>query len=280
MSNIPEAYRVRGPSAVGGDARRFWNLARTLATTDWKVRFYGSALGYVWSLLRPLMLFGIVYFVFAEVLDAGRGIPHYGVILLLAMIMYFFFSEVTGAGVTAMVDRESLLRKVGFPRAVVPLAVALVAAMNLALNLVVLVVFVALTGVEPRWSWLLLPIPFALLLVFATGVSMLLSALYVRYRDVRPIWEVVLQAFFYATPILYPIEAVIRQSETLAKVALLNPIATLVQESRHLLTGAPSAVEVLGSPALLLVPFGMLVFVTWLGVRVFERLAPLAAEEL
>ncbi len=275
-----EAYRVHGPSAAGGDPRRFWNLARTLAATDWKVRFYGSALGYVWSLLRPLMLFGIVYFVFSEIVGAGAGIDHYGVILLLAMVLYFFFSEVTGAGVTAMVDRESLLRKVGFPRAVVPLSVALVAAMNLALNLVVLAIFVVANGVEPRWTWLLLPIPFALMLVFATGVAMLLSALYVRYRDVRPIWDVVLQALFYATPILYPIEAVIRQSETLAKLALLNPLATLVQEARHLLVGAPSPGSVLGSDALLLVPLGILVGVTWLGVKVFERLAPLAAEEL
>lgn len=274
------AYRVRGPSAVGGDPRRFWNLARTLAATDWKVRFYGSALGYVWSLLRPLMLFGIVYFVFSEVIDAGAGVDHYGVILLLAMMLYFFFSEVTGAGVTSMVDRESLLRKVGFPRAVVPLSVALVAAMNLALNLVVLAVFVVASGVEPRWTWLLLPIPFALMLVFATGMAMLLSALYVRYRDIRPIWEVVLQAMFYATPILYPIEAVITRSETLATIMLLNPIAALIQESRHLLTGAMPLSEALGSSALMLVPLAILVGLTWLGARVFDRMAPRAAEEL
>ena len=280
MSTIPEAYRVRGPSAVGGDARRFWNLARTLATTDWKVRFYGSALGYVWSLLRPLMLFGIVYFVFAEVLDAGRGIPHYGVILLLAMIMYFFFSEVTGAGVTAMVDRESLLRKVGFPRAVVPLSVALVAAMNLALNLVVLAIFVVGSGVPARWEWLALPIPFALLLVFATGLAMLLSALYVPYRDVRPIWEVVLQALFYATPILYPIELLAAHSPTLAKIALMNPIAALIQEARHLLVGAPSLTDALGSTALLAGPVAVLIGVTVLGFWVFDRMASRAAEEL
>jgi len=109
---------------------------------------------------------------------------------------------------------------------------------------------------------------------------MLLSALYVRYRDVRPIWEVVLQALFYATPVLYPIEAVIDQSETLAKIALLNPLATLIQESRHLLTGAPSAESVLGSPTLLLAPLAVLVAVTWLGLKVFDRMAPLAAEEL
>jgi len=276
-----EAYRVRGPSALGdGDLRRFWNLTRTLAATDWKVRFYGSALGYVWSLLRPLMLFGIVYFVFSEVVKAGAGVDHYGVILLLAMILYFFFGEVTGASVTSMVDRESLLRKVGFPRAVVPLSVALIAAMNLALNLGVLAIFVVASGVQPRWTWLLLPIPFVLMLVFATGVGMLLSALYVRYRDVRPIWEVVLQALFYATPILYPIEAVIGRSETLATIALLNPIAALIQESRHLLTGATALSEALGSPMLMLVPLAILVGVTWLGVRVFDRMAPHAAEEL
>jgi ABC-2 type transport system permease protein len=276
-----EAYRVRGPSALGnGDPRRFWNLARTLAATDWKVRFYGSALGYVWSLLRPLMLFGIVYFVFSYVVKAGAGVQNYGVMLLLAMILYFFFAEVTGAGVTSMVDRESLLRKVGFPRAVVPLSVALVAAMNLALNLVVLAIFVAVSGVSPRWTWLLLPIPFVLMLVLATGTAMLLSALYVRYRDIRPIWEVVLQAFFYATPILYPIEKVIDHSPALAKIALCNPIAALIQESRHLLTGAMPLSEALGSPVLVLVPLAILAGVTWLGVRVFDRMAPWAAEEL
>ncbi len=276
-----EAYRVRGPTALGdGGMRRFWNLTRTLSATDWKVRFYGSALGYLWSLLRPLMLFGIVYFVFSYVIGAGDTVDDYGVILLLGMILYFFFAEVTGGALTSMVDRESLLRKVGFPRAVVPLAVALVAAMNLALNLVVLAVFLVLNGVSPRWSWLALPIPFALMLMLATGVAMLLSALYVRYRDVRPIWEVVLQALFYATPILYPIEAVINHSPTLAKLALLNPIAAIIQESRHLLVGGTSLADGLGSTTLIAVPLTLLALVTWLGFRVFDRMAPLAAEEL
>ena len=278
--SVAPAYRVRGPSAVGGDPRRFWNLARTLAATDWKVRFYGSALGYVWSLLRPLLLFGIVYFVFSEVVKAGAGVDHYGVILLIAMVLYFFFSEVTGSGATSMVDRESLLRKVGFPRAVVPLAVALVAAMNFALNLVVVAVFVAVNGVRPRWTWLALPIPIALMLVLATGVALLLSALYVRYRDVRPIWDVALQALFYATPILYPIEAVANHSETLAKIALCNPIAAIVQEARYLLVGGTSLSEGLGSTALVLVPLALLIGVTWLGLHVFDRMAPRAAEEL
>jgi len=279
MSAAP-AYRVRGPSAVGSDPRRFWNLAMTLARTDWKVRFFGSALGYMWSLLRPLMLFGIVYLVFSQVIDAGNGVDFYGVILLLGMILYFSFSEITGGALTSMVDRESLLRKVGFPRAVVPLSVALGATMNLALNLVVLGVFVVAAGVQPRWSWLALPIVLVLLLVFATGLAMALSALYVRYRDVQPIWEVVLQALFYATPILYPIELLAGESQTLAQLALMNPIAALIQEARHLLTGAASLSEAMGSTALLAAPAAILVAVTLLGFWVFDRMAPLAAEEL
>jgi ABC-2 type transport system permease protein len=281
MSTTPlPAYRVRGPSALGGDPRRFWNLARTLAATDWKVRFYGSALGYVWSLLRPLLLFGIVYFVFSEVVKAGAGIEHYGVILLLAMILFFFFSEVTAGGLTSLVDRESLLRKVGFPRAVVPLAVTLVAAMNLALNLVVLAIFVAASGVSPRPGWLALPLMFALMIVFATGTGLLLSALYVRYRDVRPIWEVVLQALFYVTPILYPISTVIGRSQALATLALCNPVAAIIQESRFLLTGDQSLAAAMGSDALVLVPLAILAAVTLLGLYVFDRMAPHAAEEL
>jgi ABC-2 type transport system permease protein len=118
------------------------------------------------------------------------------------------------------------------------------------------------------------------MLVFATGVALLLSALYVRYRDVRPIWEVVLQALFYATPILYPIQAVIGESQTLATIALCNPIAALIQESRHLLVGGMSLGEAMGSDALVLIPLALLVAITWLGVVVFDRLAPRAAEEL
>ena len=276
-----EAYRVRGPTALGdGDLRRFWNLTRTLSASDWKVRFYGSALGYLWSLLRPLLLFGIVYFVFSYVIKAGAGVEFYGVLLLLGMIMYFFFSEVTAGGVTSMIDRESLLRKVGFPRAVVPLSVTLVAAMNLALNLAVLAIFVIGSRVPVRWEWLLVPIPLALLLVFSTGVAMLLSALYVPYRDVRPIWEVTLQALFYATPILYPIELLAEHSPALAKIALMNPIAALIQEARHLLVGAPSLTEALGSTALLAGPVVIGIGVTALGFWVFDRMAPRAAEEL
>jgi ABC-2 type transport system permease protein len=281
-AQIPPAYRVAGPAAIAGEPRRLWNLARTLAATDWKVRFFGSVLGYVWSLLRPLLLFGILYVVFSEIVGIGEGAVAYPIQLLAAMIMFFFVGEVTGSCLTSLVDREALVRKIGFPRVVVPLSVWLIALANLALNAIVLVVFLALQEVEPRWSWLLVPIPVVLLAAGALGIGMLLSALYVRFRDIRPIWEVVLQATFYATPILYPVERVIEFSQTAATIAMMNPLAMLIQETRHLLLGpgVPSAGEAIGGTELLLVPLGILVALTATGVWLFTRTAPTAAEDL
>jgi len=280
MSDV--AYRVTGPAAPRDDLGRFWHLTLTLARTDWKVRFFGSALGYLWSLLRPLMLFGILYFVFSEVVGAGEGVQHYPIVLLAGMILYFFFGEVTGAAATSLVDREALVRKVGFPRMVVPLAVTVVGTFNLLLNLVVLAVFLALNGVPVRWTWLLVPLPLVLMGVLATGVGMLLAALYVRFRDIRPIWEVVLQALFYATPILYPIQLVQEKSEALTHVLMASPLAALIQWLRRLLLGdaTPSAADAIGGTAWLVVPAAILVVLTVLGFTVFSRMAPQAAEEL
>jgi ABC-2 type transport system permease protein len=282
MSDLATVYRVTGPAAPSDDPRRFWHLTLTLARMDWKVRFFGSALGYVWSLLRPLLLFGILYFVFSEVVGAGDGIEHYPIVLLSGMMLYFFFAEVTGAASTSLVDREALVRKVGFPRMVVPLAVALVGVFNLLLNLVVLAIFLVLNGATVRWTWLLVPIPLILVGVLATSTGMLLAALYVRFRDIKPIWDVFLQALFYATPILYPIQLVQEKSETLTHVLMASPLASLIQGTRHLLLGndTPSAATAIGGTAWLLVPAAILVVVTVLGFWVFERTAPGAAEEL
>jgi ABC-2 type transport system permease protein len=281
-ADVVPAYRVRGPSAVTGDPRRLAALSWTLAVTDWKLRFFGSILGYVWSLLRPLMLFGILYFVFAEFVGVSAGIDDYPLLLISGIVLFFTFGEMTGGAVTSMVDRESLVRKVGFPRMAVPLSVVIAATFNLLLNLVTVAIFVAVSGASPRWSWLLLPVPLVLLVVLGTGLAMLLSALYVPFRDVRPIWEVVQQALFYATPILYPVEKVAEQSQSLVKVVMANPLAAIIQEFRHLLLGpsVPTAAKAIGGAEWLLVPGGILVGLTVLGFVMFNRTAPHAAELL
>jgi ABC-2 type transport system permease protein len=281
-SELPAPYRVRGPSAMSGDWRRFLHLTLTLAFNDWKLRFFGSVLGYFWSLLRPLLLFGILYAVFSEVIRIGGDVQNYPVQLLVGVILFTYFSDATGAAVESVVESEMLVRKVAFPRMVIPLSVTLTASFNLVINVFIVGVFLALSGVSPRWEWLLVPFPVALLVVFSAGVSMLVSALYVLFRDVRPIWDVVLQALFYVTPVFYPIEAVISRSDTLAKIAMANPIAGVVQETRHLLLGSPtpSVADVMGSTAAVLVPLGVLGVLAVLGFVVFNRLAPHVAEAL
>jgi len=281
-ADLPPAYEVGGPSAVGRDWRRFLHLTMTLAYHDWKLRFFGSVLGYLWSLLRPLMLFGILYLVFSHVIRIGSGVENYPVQLLVGVIMFTYFGDVAGGAVESLVESEGLVRKVAFPRLVIPLAVAMTASFNLVLNLVTVGVFLAIAGVEPRPEWLLLPLPIALLVVFSAGTGMLLSALFVPFRDVRPIWDVVQQALFYATPIFYPIEAVVDRSDTLGTIVMCSPLALIVQSVRNLLLGPPTPApnDVLGSTPMLLVPLGIIVLVALLGYAVFTRMAPTVAERL
>ncbi len=276
------AYRVTGPAALSGSPRRFLHLTLMLAVTDWKLRFYGSALGYLWSLLRPLLLFGMLLFVFSEIVRIGGEVEDYPVVLLVGVVLFSYFSDVTGDAVESVLDREQLVRKVSFPRMVVPLSVTLAATFSLVLNLAAATVLVLAVGVEPRLSWLLLPIPLIFLMVLATGVAMLLSALYVRYRDVRPIWDVATQGLFYATPIFYPVEFLIGQGELLTKVVMASPLAVIVVEARRLILGpqSTSAADAVGSTAFLLIPLGILIAVAITGFVVFNRMAPRAAEEL
>lgn len=277
------ATAVKGPSALGEDPRRLWNLTRIIAASDFKLRFFGSALGYLWQLVRPLLLFSVLYVVFTEVVRLGGDVERYPVALLLGIVLFTFVSESSGGAVTSLVDRESLIRKVEFPLLAVPLASVLTALFNVALNLGAVIVFLLIAGGEVRWSWLELPLLVAGLAALVTGLGMLLSALYVRYRDVKPIWEVALQLLFYGSPIFYPIDLVIERSELAAKLLLLlNPFAAILQQARHALVAPshPSTADVLGSGWLVLVPAAIVVAIVALGYRVFSRSSPRIAEQL
>ena len=271
---------IPGPSALGGSPRRFVYLALTLAVTEFKLRFFGSALGYLWQLVRPLMLFGVLYLVFTPFVKVGGRVPFYPVVLLGNIVLFTFFQEGTGA-VGSVVDRESLVRKIHFPRMAIPVSVVLTAGFNLVLNLCVVMIFALASGVHPRWSWLQAPVLVALLAVLVLGLAMLLSALYVRYRDIKPIWEVVLQALFYATPVIYAVEA-LGVSDRIRELIMMNPIAAILEQFRHAVIdpGAPTAAEAAGGTLHLLVPLGVLVAAFVVGYRVFDRAAPRIAEEL
>jgi ABC-2 type transport system permease protein len=217
--------------------------------------------------------------VFTEVVRFGAGVDHYPVYLLAAIVLFTFFSETTSRGVTSLVERETLLRKIRFPRMVVPLSVALHALFNLGLNLIVVFVFVFASGIEVRWSWLIM-IPLVLVLVvLSTGAAMLLSALFVRYRDVQPIWEVVLQVLFYASPVIYVTASL---PDSIERKAMASPITAVLTEMRHVLIdpNAPSAAEAIGGGVRLLIPLGLTLVVFALGAWVFAREAPRIAEDL
>ncbi len=283
----PASHRVYGPSALGGDAQRFWSLTFMLARTEFKLRFFGSVLGYVWTLARPLLFFGVTLFVFTVILDVNKNNPveHYAEYLLQSIILFTYFQEATSGAVPSLVGRENLLRKVRFPRLVVPLSVALFCFFNLCMNLIVVFIFILASGIEPRLSWLELIPLVALLVTLSVGVGMLLSALYVRFRDVQPIWEVFAQLLYYGSPILYTVQSAAKHSFfglPFSRILVINPIgAILTQARKALLTpSAPSAAQALGGVPRLAIPLGIIAGLFALGLWYFNREAPLISEKL
>ena len=285
----PLGQPIRGPRALGDDWPRFWHLTYNIALSEFKLKFFGSALGYVWQVMRPLLLFGVLYVFFVLIfkVDKGKGAAgdFYGAQLLGSIVLFTFFSETAGAAVRSVVDRENLVRKIQFPRLVIPLSVTLLAAFNLGLNLIVVMVFSLLAGVRPMLSWLELPLILTMLAVLTTGVAMLLSALFVRFRDIQPIWDVFAQILFYSSPVIIPAETVkekLAHHDFLYHLYTLNPLVTIFQQFRHAMINRAtlSAGQVLGSWAALLAPLTIVAAVFVIGFWVFNREAPHIAEDL
>lgn len=281
-----ELQEVRGPSALGGGPRRFFDLLWLMSVTEFKRIYFGTVLGYVWSLIRPLLFFGVLLFVFTKVFRVGsEEVEHYPVMLLLGIVLYTFFQEATSNAVASVVGQEGIVRKTQFPRLVIPLATVLTGIFNLGLNLIVVLVFLLAFGVEPAWSWLLFPVAAVVLFVFTAAVSMALSVLYVRFRDVAIIWIVLAQVLFYITPILYPVTAFNAQAHgnTYERLMMVNPLSVIFEQVRVWVLHepqAPNAVQAAGG-WLGLVPataifVGVCIFGTW----IFQRDAPRVAEEL
>jgi ABC-2 type transport system permease protein len=278
---------AHGPSALGGDLSRFWALTLTLARTEFKLRFFGSALGYVWTLVRPLLFFGVLWLFFTKVAHVNRGggpgERFYGVQLLGSIVLFTFFTEATTGSVRSVVDRENLVRKVHFPRMVIPLSVVLLAFFNLCLNLLVVAIFALGAGVHPMLSWLELPLLIGGLAIFAAGVAMLLSALFVHFRDIQPIWEVITQILLYASPVIISLNTIrARLSTTELHLYMLNPLAVVFQQFRHAFVThqTPAVGQALGSWLALLEPIAIVAGVFLAGFLVFNRAAVRIAENL
>jgi ABC-2 type transport system permease protein len=301
---------IRGPRALDDSWSRFWHLAYNIARSEFKLKFFGSALGYLWQVMRPLLLFGVLYVFFVKIFKVdkatGAAAHFYGVQLLGSIVLFTFFSESATAAVRSVVDRENLVRKIQFPRLAIPISVVLLALFNLGLNLIVVMIFAVASGVKPMLSWLELPLIVLMLTLLATGIAMLLSALFVKFRDIQPIWEVLSQILFYASPVIIPVEKVREalKDGRLVKVVVhghveyvrkdvglyhflyhlytLNPLVTVFQQFRHAMInhGTYSAGQILGGWAALLEPLAIVTAIFVLGFWVFNREAPHIAEDL
>jgi ABC-2 type transport system permease protein len=205
-------------------------LLSELVRTDFKLRYQGSVLGYAWSLLRPLLLFLILYIVFVKFLRLGKDIPHYPVYLLMGIVIWNFFYEMTVQSLGSIVGRGDLIRKIRIPRWIIVFSSSISAVINLLLNMTVIVIFMILNHVDLLVTTLWLPLILIEVYLFALGLSLFLSAAFVKFRDINYIWEVILQAGFYLTPILYPLALITNLS--FQKLILINPMAQAIQDAR------------------------------------------------
>jgi ABC-2 type transport system permease protein len=274
-SDAPATY---SPSAFGDDLRGLARVTATLAKAEFQLHYRRSVLGYLWSVMQPLMLFGVLYLVFSGIVGLG-GAKDYPVYVLTAVVLWTYFAEATGEGVTSLVRGAGLVRKMRFPLVAVPFSVSLKALFNLGMNGMVVVGFALASGVRPRVSWLELPLLVALLVALTTGVTLILSTLYVRYRDTKQIWRVLERALFFCSPIFY---LATQYPEEVRNVVGLTPIVMIFTEMYHALIdpSAPSAADLVGGAPWLLVPIALSVGVLGLGLLAFNRQAPRAAELL
>ncbi len=283
MTNLPtrlELEEIRGPSATGGGARRFFDLLRLTSVTEFKLSYHGTVLGFLWSFARPLILFAILLLVFTQVFRLGSEVDNYAPLLLLNILLFQFFAQATEQASASVVRSESVVRKMQFPRLVIPLSVVMTNVFQLGFSLIVVFTFLLIYGVEPVWTWVLFPGAIVALIALTTAVAMLLSVIFVRVRDVGIIWAVSTTGLFYACPILYPIEFA---PEGFRDAIMLNPLTPLFLQIREWVIdpNAPGAVEATsGNPALLLISVLIGAAICIAAPLVFNRGAPRVAEEL
>lgn len=257
-------------------------LLRELVITDFKLRYQGSVLGYLWALLKPLFLFAILYVFFVEILHIGKEIENWGIALLLGIVLWTFFSEVVGQGLKSIVNSGGIIRKINFPKYIIVVATSLSAFINLAINLVVVVFFAIISGVEFSWTIFLIPLFILEIYIFGLGIAFLLSAVNVKFRDVGYIWEIVSQALFYGSAIMFPLNRVVEMSQEAATVLVMNPLAQAIQDARFFSVthGVDTARSITDNIWILLAPYVITVIVFIIGAFYFRKRSPYFAEDI
>ena len=252
-------------------------LLAELVKTDFKLRYQGSVLGILWSVLKPLMIFVVMYFVFVKFLRiTDPSIPNYAITLLLGLSLWAFFTEAVTLGMTSIVARGDLMRKINFPKYIVILSSMVSALISLSINLLVVLVFALFAGVKYHLTVLWLPFNIVLLFAVAFGLALILSTLYVKFRDVSHIWEVFMQILVYSMPIMYPISMVSKVSifgVSVAKLMMLNPIALAIQDIRHNLIAleTPTFWTLFQNYWIAIIPISLAIFLVVFGLWYFNK---------
>ena len=257
-------------------------LLRELVITDFKLRYQGSTLGYLWALLRPLFLFAILYVFFVEILHIGKEIEHWGVALLLGVVLWNFFSEVVKQGLKSIVSSGGIIRKINFPKYIIVVSTSLSAIINLLINLVVVGVFAVIDQVSLSWSIMLLPIFIFEIYIFALGLAFLLGTINVKFRDIGYIWEVVSQALFYGSAIMFPLNRVVEVSPQIAQILSINPLTQAIQDARYYtITRDVDTLHTLtNNPVVIAAPYIIALAILSIGAWYFRRRSPYFAEDV
>lgn len=260
-------------------------VLKEMVKTDFKLRYQGSFLGIAWSVLKPLMLFCVMYVVFVKFLKFTDGTPTFPLVLLLGIGLWNFFAEATNMGLSAIVGRGDILRKIHFPNYIIVVSATVGALISLAINMCVVLLFCIFSRVQFTWDILWLPLNFIEFYALALGTALLLAALNVYFRDMQHIWEVLMQVFFYATPIIYPLSLVTEKTGNpiFAKIMLLSPPAQIIQDIRHNLI-APETTPTIWTQVhnwgLRSIPIVITFFILWLGIHIFRKYSQKFAEVL
>jgi ABC-2 type transport system permease protein len=275
-----------GDAAIGGGSARRERLLqqlrilRVIAGTEYRLKYAESALGYVWSVAKPLAMFAVLYTVFSRFFKLNANFANYSLYLLIGIVLWNFFLDGTVLAMNSLVARAPLLRKLAFPHLVIPLSVIVSAAITLLVNLGVVGVFVVWNHITPSLKWLLLPLLFFELIVFTFAVGLVLATAFVRLRDVAQIWELLTQLLFFASPIIYPVGYLPPWAKP---VAFVSPVVQVMQDVRAVIIGGPQAItaaDVYGTAWAYLIPLGFCALTLFVGLRLFRRQSPWFAERI
>lgn len=256
-------------------------LLRELVVTDFKLRYQDSILGYAWSVLKPLFLFLILYVVFEKFLRLGRDIENFPIYLLLGVVLWTFFQEATVLGLQSIVGRGDLIRKINFPKYIIVISGTISSLINLVINMAVVLVFIVFGGIEVTWSaFMIIPLVIELY-ILALSIAFFLAALNVKLRDTAYLWEVLMQAAFYATPVIYPLQMVLGQSELAAKILMLNPVAQIIQDARYVVVTHDSITTwSLFADWKVFIPFLVIAVILAIAVAYFKKQSKTFAEDI